>query len=222
MISGPFDVAEAATRPAAAGSSSAGRPPLRRKRACARTILATLARRAYRRPVTRRRRRDAAGLLPGRPQRGQLRGRHPARARAAARAALNSCSASSAIRPDVAAPARLPDQRSRTASRLSFFLWSSIPGRRAARPGRRGAGCSDPAVLERQVRRMLADPRSIGAGRELRRPVAAWSATSATLSPDPRPLPRVRRESARGVPARNRAVPRQHIIREDRERASSC
>ena len=45
------------------------------------------------------------------------------------------------------------------ASRLSFFLWSSIPDDElldAAEQGR----LSDPAELERQVRRMLADPRS--------------------------------------------------------------
>jgi hypothetical protein len=45
------------------------------------------------------------------------------------------------------------------ASRLSFFLWSSIPDDQlltAAAAGR----LHDPAVLERQVRRMLADPRA--------------------------------------------------------------
>lgn len=45
------------------------------------------------------------------------------------------------------------------ASRLSFFLWSSIPDdelREAAAAGR----LSDPDELERQTRRMLADPRA--------------------------------------------------------------
>jgi len=45
------------------------------------------------------------------------------------------------------------------ASRLSFFLWSSIPDEaliEAASSGR----LSEPKTLERQVRRMLADPRS--------------------------------------------------------------
>ena len=45
------------------------------------------------------------------------------------------------------------------ASRLSFFLWSSIPDDElldAAEQGR----LTDPGVLERQVTRMLADPRS--------------------------------------------------------------
>jgi mono/diheme cytochrome c family protein len=45
------------------------------------------------------------------------------------------------------------------ASRLSFFLWSSIPDDELIDLAARGA-LSDPAALERQVRRMLADPRA--------------------------------------------------------------
>ena len=45
------------------------------------------------------------------------------------------------------------------ASRLSFFLWSSIPDEELLAAAERGA-LRDAAVLERQVRRMLADPRS--------------------------------------------------------------
>jgi mono/diheme cytochrome c family protein len=45
------------------------------------------------------------------------------------------------------------------ASRLSFFLWSSIPDDELLDVARRG-GLKDPAALERQVRRMLADPRA--------------------------------------------------------------
>ncbi len=55
------------------------------------------------------------------------------------------------------APYRLGDLE--LASRLSFFLWSSIPDDElieAAADGRLG----DPAELERQTRRLLADPRS--------------------------------------------------------------
>jgi hypothetical protein len=54
-------------------------------------------------------------------------------------------------------PYRLSDIE--LASRLSFFLWSSIPDDElldAAVAGR----LKDPTVLEQQVRRMLADPRS--------------------------------------------------------------
>ncbi len=45
------------------------------------------------------------------------------------------------------------------ASRLSFFLWSSIPDDELLGLAERG-GLKDPAVLERQVRRMLDDPRA--------------------------------------------------------------
>ena len=45
------------------------------------------------------------------------------------------------------------------ASRLSFFLWSSIPDDQLVDLAARGR-LKEPAVLERQVRRMLADPKS--------------------------------------------------------------
>jgi hypothetical protein len=45
------------------------------------------------------------------------------------------------------------------ASRLSFFLWSSIPDEALLAAAERGQ-LGDKAVLEAQVRRMLADPRS--------------------------------------------------------------
>jgi hypothetical protein len=45
------------------------------------------------------------------------------------------------------------------ASRLSFFLWSSIPDDELLRLASEGK-LKNPAVLDRQVRRMLADPKS--------------------------------------------------------------
>jgi len=48
------------------------------------------------------------------------------------------------------------------ASRLSFFLWSSIPDERLLALAERGQ-LTNPVVLEQQVRRMLADPRSTDA-----------------------------------------------------------
>src|SRR4030095_13505674 len=45
------------------------------------------------------------------------------------------------------------------ASRLSFFLWSSIPDEELLNVASKGT-LSQPAMLERQVKRMLADPRS--------------------------------------------------------------
>jgi mono/diheme cytochrome c family protein len=54
-------------------------------------------------------------------------------------------------------PYRLSDLS--LASRLSFFLWSSIPDDELTEVAARG-GLKDPPTLERQVRRMLADPRA--------------------------------------------------------------
>jgi mono/diheme cytochrome c family protein len=48
------------------------------------------------------------------------------------------------------------------ASRLSFFLWSSIPDDRLLTLAEQGQ-LTKPAVLEQQVRRMLADPRAMNA-----------------------------------------------------------
>lgn len=45
------------------------------------------------------------------------------------------------------------------ASRLSFFLWSAPPDRQLVSVAAKGT-LSQPAVLEREVRRMLADPRA--------------------------------------------------------------
>jgi hypothetical protein len=54
-------------------------------------------------------------------------------------------------------PYRLNDLE--LASRLSFFLWSSIPDDELVAVAKRGQ-LSDPNVLQQQVRRMVADPRS--------------------------------------------------------------
>src|SRR5262249_33236309 len=45
------------------------------------------------------------------------------------------------------------------ASRLSFFLWSSIPDDELLNIAAQG-NLHDPAILEKQTRRMLADPRA--------------------------------------------------------------
>jgi mono/diheme cytochrome c family protein len=55
------------------------------------------------------------------------------------------------------APYRISDIE--LASRLSFFLWSSIPDEQLIDLAERGQ-LTKPAVLEQQVRRMLADPRA--------------------------------------------------------------
>ena len=62
--------------------------------------------------------------------------------------------------PDVAAGAGYPVSDLELASRLSFFLWSSIPDDELLDLAARG-DLRAPAVLEQQVRRMLADDRAV-------------------------------------------------------------
>jgi hypothetical protein len=125
---------------------------------CARTILARLARRAYRRPVTDQ---DLQTLL-GFYRAGQAEEGFEAGIQRGLRRILASPSFLFRIErePSNAAPGsayRLDDID--LASRLSFFLWSSIPDEELLAAATRGT-LSTPAGLEQHVRRMLADRRS--------------------------------------------------------------
>ena len=60
---------------------------------------------------------------------------------------------------DLAPGAAFPLSSAELASRLSFFLWSTIPDEELLAVAA-ADGFKDPAVLEQQVRRMLADPRA--------------------------------------------------------------
>jgi mono/diheme cytochrome c family protein len=125
---------------------------------CARKILETLARRAYRRPVSDA---DVNGLLVFY-QAGRKNGDFDAGVRHALRLILASPQFLFRAEPDP--PNATPGMVYRVgdlemASRLSFFLWSSIPDDELVNVAAQGK-LKDPAVLARQVRRMLADPRS--------------------------------------------------------------
>ncbi len=125
---------------------------------CAKTILSTLARRAYRRPVTAD---DTEALLQFYDAARQ-RGGFEAGIQSALERLLVSVNFLFRIEhdPPNASPGtsyRLSDVD--LASRLSFFLWSSIPDNELLDLATRGQ-LKNPAVLDRQVRRMLRDPRS--------------------------------------------------------------
>ena len=126
--------------------------------ACAREILSTLARRAYRRPVTEE---DVRTLLSFH-ETGRAEGSFEAGIQFALERLLVSPGFLFRIEADPAREAgtavhRISDLE--LASRLSFFLWSSIPDDALLDVAARGA-LGDPEVLEQQVRRMIADPRS--------------------------------------------------------------
>lgn len=125
---------------------------------CAAQILSTLIRRAYRRPV------DDADLR--KPMELYRQARAEADFDAGVEAALSAILVSPhfLFRVEQDPPSATPGIAYRVsdielASRLSFFLWSSIPDDDLLDVATRGE-LADPAVLEAQVRRMLADPRS--------------------------------------------------------------
>ena len=128
---------------------------------------------------------DAARLLQGGPTRKTASTPASSAASSASWPRPASCSASSGA--SVAAAGPLPLNDIELASRLSFFLWSSIPDDELLNAAI-AASSSDPAVLEQQVRRMLRDPRVEGAGRQLRDPLAASWASSTGVVPDTRAL----------------------------------
>jgi len=126
--------------------------------ACARQILSTLTRRAYRRPSTEE---DVQRLMPffsaGKTEGGFNRGIQKALERVLVSPQFLFRIESD---PATAAPGtvhRVSDLE--LASRLSFFLWSSIPDDELLNTAISGK-LSNPAVLEQQTRRLLADPRS--------------------------------------------------------------
>ncbi len=125
---------------------------------CARRILSNLARRAYRRPVTDD---DLQPLLTFYKS-GKKDGGFEAGIQAGLERLLVSFNFLFRIEgdPPNATPGtmyRLTDVD--LASRLSFFIWNSIPDEELLNAATRGK-LKDPAVLEQQVRRMLRDPRS--------------------------------------------------------------
>ena len=140
-------------RPDAADAALARRSA-EREVGCARTILSGLARRAYRRPVTDE---DMTPLMNLYAE-GRKNGTFDTGIERGLRLIL--ASPKFLFRTEVAPAsgvARVTDLE--LASRLSFFLWSSIPDDALltlASAGKLG----QPAVLEQQVRRMLDDPKS--------------------------------------------------------------
>ncbi|MDE2907053.1 MAG: DUF1592 domain-containing protein [Acidobacteriota bacterium] len=129
------------------------------ERACATEIVSRLARRAYRRPVTP----DDLDTLLGFFDRGRDDGgSFDAGIQLALERMLVDPDFLLRIERDPAGaapgePYRLRDVE--VASRLSFFLWGSIPDEPLLDAAEQGT-LTDPAVLEAQVRRMLADPRA--------------------------------------------------------------
>ncbi|OFW17940.1 MAG: hypothetical protein A3H97_11570 [Acidobacteria bacterium RIFCSPLOWO2_02_FULL_65_29] len=130
--------------------------------ACATKILSSVAQRAYRRPVTER----DLSLLRDFFQRGRKDGGNfDAGIQFALEFLLSDPAFLLRVHPE---PARAAARRAyrltnvELASRLSFFLWSSIPDQTLLDVAARGR-LSNPAILDQQVKRMLAEPRAVDA-----------------------------------------------------------
>src|SRR5215471_12045314 len=153
-ISGPY------------GTKAPGDSPSRRRiftcttqdDACAKKILLTLTRRAYRRPTTEADLQDVLPLY----EKGRAEAGFDAGIERALERLLDSPQFLFRVDHEAAnfaagATFRVSDLE--LASRLSFFLWSSIPDDQLLNVAAQGQ-LHTPAVLEREVRRMLRDTRS--------------------------------------------------------------
>jgi hypothetical protein len=126
---------------------------------CARQILSTLVRRAFRRAPTDA---DIESLMTFYQQERSRTGNFEAGIEMALRRILADPEFIFRFEPTPSGvsprtPYRISDTE--LASRLSFFLWSSIPDEELLKLGIEGT-LHQPAVLERQTRRMLADPKA--------------------------------------------------------------
>jgi mono/diheme cytochrome c family protein len=158
LVGGPYGARVSPTSPGRARIYVCQPASSRDETACATKILSTLARRAYRRPPTSDDIQTLVGFY------------HAARADRDFDAGIRAGVERVLVSPDFlfrieADPAGVAPGTAYTlsdvelASRLSFFLWSSIPDDELLDTAI-GGTLHEPTVLERQVRRMLSDARA--------------------------------------------------------------
>jgi hypothetical protein len=158
FIGGPYQPVVTDDTPSRQRIFSCRPSPQVTEEACATQILSTFARRAYRRPVTER---DVERLLAFY-RTGRADGNFDTGIRRGLERMLAAPSFLFRVQHEPANTApgslyRLSDLD--LASRLSFFLWSSIPDDELLDLAVRGE-LTNPAALDRQVRRMMRDPRA--------------------------------------------------------------
>jgi hypothetical protein len=160
IIDGPYNVTGLGDTPSRRRIFTCRPKSAADENACAREILSNIARRAYRRPVTDDDLKSPLAFF--------AEGRHATPAsdfdagiRAALPRILSSPNFLFRAESDPSGGKPGPHQLTdvELASRLSFFLWSSIPDDELLNSAIKG-DLSKPEVLEREVRRMIADKRS--------------------------------------------------------------
>ncbi len=158
-IEGPFDATGVSDTPSRRRIFICRPAEAREELPCARKILAKLARTAYRRPVNDT---DLETLLSFYQRRRNSNGSFEAGIESALQYILASPEflfRFEADPADVPAGGRYRIGDLALASRLSFFLWSSIPDDELLNLAAQKK-LHEPAVLAQQVRRMLADPKA--------------------------------------------------------------
>ena len=158
-LDGPFDAKGAPDTPTRRRIFVCQPAAPNQETACAKQIVSTLARRAYRRPITAQ---DTEILLSfyqqGRNEGGDFdHGIEMAMRRILAD--LEFVFRKEGEPPNLKAGQKYRISDLELASRLSFFLWSSIPDDELLALGAQNK-LREPAVLEQQVKRMLRDPKS--------------------------------------------------------------
>jgi mono/diheme cytochrome c family protein len=212
-VTGPFAPAAAADTPSRQRIFSCRPTGPADEERCAADILTTLGRRAFRRPLVEE---DRAALRQAFREGRRLGGSFEAGIELGLQRIL--LSPSFLFRIELDPPGVQPNTVYRVsdlalASRLSFFLWSSIPDDTLLRLAEQRQ-LNDPVVLEQQVRRMLADPRAevlarnfAGQWLELRKLEEA--------APDQRTFPNFDRNLRDGL-RRETELFFESIVREDR------
>jgi len=158
MIIGPYDSQGGAETPSHAKIFECTPAADNEEESCARKILTTLAHRAYRRPATDRELQNLLRIY----QAGRKEGSFEAGIEMALQRILAGPEFLFRVERDPSGVAPNTAYRAsdlELASRMSFFLWSSLPDEELLDLAERGR-LHDREVLDHQVRRMLADPRS--------------------------------------------------------------
>lgn len=211
-IVGPFESTGVSDHPARRAIFSCRPTAPKEDVACARSILQRLATQAYRRPATAA---DVTELMRFYDE-GAKTGGFEGGVRTSLQALLSSLhfvfrveETPAGVKPGAAF--RITDLD--LASRLSFFLWGTLPDRELVDVAARG-GLSRPEMSDRQVRRMLEDPRSEALSTRF---ASQWLRLQdlTKVEPDALSFPYFDESLAEAM-ARETALLFDHLVREDR------
>ena len=165
---------------------------------------------------------ELLAVLQGRRERRRLRRRHPKRHHRHAGEPVLPVSRRAAFRRDCSAGDKYTISDLELASNLSFFLWNSIPDDELLDLAIKGQARAIRAVLDKQVLRMLADPRSITLASNF---VHQWLDMKRLneIVPDNDVFPYAsgRSDPRAGFPHRTHAVFRQHLQGRPQRRRSA-